>query len=107
PVQPGELPTLVVDPDAHVAVLDCLEEFGPVWLAEDRRIVRQRDLVQTALRQASDIVSHHLRCACEDRFLATQRQVCLLGATTEATVHVAAPADAQPLTTQASEIARL
>ena len=69
--------------------------------------MRQRDLVQTPLRQPSDVVCDQLRSAGEDRLLATQRQVRILRTTTEATVHVAATADAQPLTTQPSEIARL
>src|SRR5207244_9483933 len=96
PVRARELPAFVVDPDAYLAILDRLKEFRPVWLAQHRRIVRQRDLIQTALRQPSDVVSHHLRSTRKDCFLTAQRQMRFLGATAEATVHVAAPSGTQP-----------
>ena len=69
PVRARELPAFVVDPDADLAILDRLKEFRPVRLAQHRRIVRQRDLVEAALRQPGDVVSHHLRSAREDCLL--------------------------------------
>ena len=69
--------------------------------------MRERDLVEAAGGQPRDVVGDQLRPACQDHLAAAQRRVRLLRAAAEAAVHVAAAADAEPLTAQAPEIARL